>query len=175
MPDRPATAGRTAHTAQPGPRQRAGLLVRRCGAFLRALALRAIRLYQWHLSPRKGFACAYRARTGGASCSHLGYRAIRRFGLRAGLRVLDARLERCRLAASLQRRRTGWPRAQTGDCDCDLPSSVFDACDFASCDDASCDRPRSERKAAKRKDRKPPRLPTSEPREQRGADDVWHG
>ncbi|MBK8338439.1 MAG: membrane protein insertion efficiency factor YidD [Sterolibacteriaceae bacterium] len=170
MRDRQATAGRTAHTAQPGPRPHAGCLVRYCGALLRALALRAIGLYQRHLSPRKGFACAYRARTGGASCSELGFRAIRRFGLRAGLRVLDARLARCRLAASLQRRRTGWPRAQAGDCDCDLPCSPFDACD-----DASCDWPRSERKAARRKDRKPPRLPASEPREQRGSDDVWRG
>lgn len=173
MRDRQATASRMAHGAHPGPRSHAGRLVWRCGALLRALALRAIRLYQRHLSPRKGFACAYRACTGGASCSDLGYRAIRRFGLRGGLRVLDARLERCRLAASLQRRRTGWPRAQAGDCD--LPCSPFDACDFASCGDASCDRPRSERKAARRKDRKPPRLPTSEPREQRGSDDVWRG
>ena len=83
MRDRQATAGRTAHTAQPGPRPHAGCLVRYCGALLRALALRAIGLYQRHLSPRKGFACAYRARTGGASCSELGFRAIRRFGLRA--------------------------------------------------------------------------------------------
>jgi putative component of membrane protein insertase Oxa1/YidC/SpoIIIJ protein YidD len=138
---------------QAGPRAAAGRAIRRGGELLRDLALRTIRLYQRYLSPRKGFACAYRACTGGASCSELGYRAIRRYGLRGGLRVLDARLERCRLAASLQRRRTGWPRAQAGDCDCDLPCSPFDACDFASCDDASCDRPRSKRKAEKRKDR----------------------
>lgn len=126
-----------------------GRAIGRSGELLRDLALHAIRFYQRYLSPRKGFACAYRACTGGASCSELGFRAIRRYGLRGGLRVLDARLERCRLAASLQRRRTTWPRAQAGDCDCDLPCSSFDACDFVSCDDASCDRPRSKRKAKK--------------------------
>jgi putative component of membrane protein insertase Oxa1/YidC/SpoIIIJ protein YidD len=119
------------------------------GELLRDLALRAIRLYQRYLSPRKGFACAYRACTGGASCSELGFRAIRRYGLRGGLRVLDARLERCRQAASQQPRRTAWPRAQAGDCDCDLPCSSFDACDFASCGDGSAGRPRRQRKAKK--------------------------
>lgn len=137
---------------------------------MKTLALQAIRLYQRHLSPRKGFACAYRACTGGASCSELAYRAIRRYGLPGGLRVLDARLARCRLASAVQRRRTAWPRAQAGDCDCDLPCSPLDACDFA-----SCDWPGSERRPDKRKDRKPARLPIAEPRERRASDDVWRG
>lgn len=144
---RQAAAGHLPRIGQAGPRAAAGRAIGRSGELLRDLALRAIRLYQRYLSPRKGFACAYRACTGGASCSELGFRAIRRYGLRGGLRVLDARLERCRQAASLQCRRTAWPRAQAGDCDCDLPCSPFDACDFASCDDASCDRPRRKRKA----------------------------
>jgi putative component of membrane protein insertase Oxa1/YidC/SpoIIIJ protein YidD len=94
-----------------------------------ALALLAIRLYQRHLSPLKGYRCAYRAHTGCASCSHLGYRAIRRFGLWAGLPVLKQRLHRCAVAHA----RFGAPRAlrqQAGVCDlaCDAPLGALD-CD----------------------------------------------
>ena len=56
-------------------------------------ALRAIRAYQRHLSPRKGFCCAHRGATGGDSCSAHGYRVIARCGLRKGLRLLRRRLE----------------------------------------------------------------------------------
>ena len=59
------------------------------------LALWAIRLYQRHLSPRKGFSCAYRIVTGGASCSAHGYRVIQRHGLSLGLPLLRRRLARC--------------------------------------------------------------------------------
>jgi putative component of membrane protein insertase Oxa1/YidC/SpoIIIJ protein YidD len=52
---------------------------------VKTLLLTLIRLYQRHVSPRKGFACAYRVHTGCASCSHLGYRAIRRYGVWQGL------------------------------------------------------------------------------------------
>lgn len=51
----------------------------------RFLALAAIRGYQRWLSPRKGFCCAFRAATGGDSCSRYGCRVIERFGLRCGL------------------------------------------------------------------------------------------
>lgn len=60
-----------------------------------SLALRAIRLYQRHLSPRKGFSCAYRVHKGGASCSAHGYRVIARHGLALGLPLLRRRLRRC--------------------------------------------------------------------------------
>ena len=52
---------------------------------LRCLALCAITFYQRCLSPAKGFSCAYRFHTGCQSCSVLGYRAIRRFGVWRGL------------------------------------------------------------------------------------------
>ena len=45
---------------------------------LRYLALCAIRFYQRHLSPKKGFGCAYRIVYGGCGCSDVGYRLIRR-------------------------------------------------------------------------------------------------
>lgn len=102
---------------------------------MKILLLTLIRLYQRHVSPRKGFACAYRVHTGCASCSHLGYRAIRRYGVWQGLNVLQARLTRCGVAhrRHAAMRHSGdhatnhpakHPRlAQAGFCDvgCDLP------------------------------------------------------
>ncbi|MDQ1813775.1 membrane protein insertion efficiency factor YidD [Massilia sp. CCM 9210] len=54
---------------------------------MKTLALSAIGFYQRHLSPYKGFRCAYCAYTGNASCSALGARAIRRYGVWDGLGV----------------------------------------------------------------------------------------
>ena len=65
---------------------------------MRSAALFAITLYQRYLSPHKGYCCAYRSYTGGASCSVLGFRAIRRFGVWDGLALLRARLARCGVA-----------------------------------------------------------------------------
>lgn len=59
------------------------------------LALWAIRLYQRHLSPYKGFACAWRAAGGRDGCSGYGYRVIARHGLRTGLALLRRQLQRC--------------------------------------------------------------------------------
>ncbi|WP_020651410.1 membrane protein insertion efficiency factor YidD [Massilia niastensis] len=64
-------------------------------SFTARLALRAIRLYQRHLSPRKGFSCAYRAATGADGCSAFGHRAIARNGIALGLPLLRRRLRRC--------------------------------------------------------------------------------
>lgn len=103
---------------------------------VKILLLTLIRLYQRHVSPRKGFVCAYRVHTGCASCSHLGYRAIRRYGIWQGLDVLQARLTRCGVAHRRQaamRHVVHRPAhhlrlAQAGFCDvgCDIP---FDGCD----------------------------------------------
>lgn len=129
---------------------------------MKALALLAIRGYQRWLSPHKGFSCAYRSWCGHASCSTLGLRAIRRFGVWRGLQVLDGRLQQCRLAheaiGTAPRRR---PRSQAGDCDCggcdighcDLPDGrgglckACNVCDF--CDVCDCD--------WRRKDKEPKR------------------
>ncbi|MEW6370144.1 MAG: membrane protein insertion efficiency factor YidD [Pseudomonadota bacterium] len=59
------------------------------------LALSAIRGYQRHLSPHKGYCCAYRCATGRGSCSAHGYRVIGRFGLWTGLALLRRRLRLC--------------------------------------------------------------------------------
>jgi uncharacterized protein len=138
-----------------------------------ALALSAIGGYQRYVSPYKGFCCAYRVHTGHASCSELGKRAIRLYGLRQGLAVLRRRLYLCGVA----HRRYGLTQAvsarplrhQRGDCDvggcdaipdCDLPSgkSIGRVCDWLSCcgDLGSCDWRSSKRKKT---DDKSVRLP----------------
>jgi uncharacterized protein len=100
---------------------------------LKYVALGAIRFYQTVLSPYKGFRCAYAASTGCASCSTLGYRAIRRFGVRKGLSVLSWRFEEC--GTAYRSIKTARPMAlghQRGDCDCG-PCDAFDL-DCCSCD-----------------------------------------
>lgn len=94
---------------------------------MRQLALATIAAYQRYLSPYKGFGCAYRIHTGHASCSVLGYRVIRRYGVIAGIALLRRRTYLCGVAH--RRYSTAYQRphrAQRGDCDlgCDLP------CDF---------------------------------------------
>lgn len=115
-------------------------------------ALAAIRLYRTHVSPRKGFSCAYRNHTGRASCSALGERALRRHGLIGGASVLRLRLACC---GDAYRRAHAPPRAvplgQRGSCDapCDIPcdgselSKVGDVCTCLDC--GSCDRSRKDR------------------------------
>lgn len=111
----------------------------------RALLLAAIRFYRRHVSPRKGFACAYRVHVGGCSCSALGLRAVSRYGAWRGLGVLRLRLQECHVAADelRARRRFGALRGQAGFIDCAVPCdgscvhdcSSGDACDLAGCFD----------------------------------------
>ncbi|WP_413816627.1 membrane protein insertion efficiency factor YidD [Piscinibacter gummiphilus] len=129
---------------------------------MRSAALASIRLYQKLISPYKGFCCAYRVHTGRASCSTLGYRAIRRYGVLGGITLIRSRTHLCGVA---HRRHLSLPRRplhpQQGVCDfgcdlpcdpsCDLPfGKVFSgACDFVSCCDCgSCDWPDRKRKTA---------------------------
>lgn len=109
---------------------------------MRAFPLAAIRFYQRFLSPLKGFRCAYHAHTGRQSCSHLGFRAVRRYGALSGLAVLRQRLYLCGVA----HRRYSPPHcrpplAQRGDCDvgCSLPCDILGNC-------GSCDWPERKRK-----------------------------
>lgn len=139
---------------------------------MQALLLALIRFYKRFISPHKGYGCAYRVYTGHASCSTLGYRAIRRHGAWTGLGLLK---RRCRLCGVAQRRHAPVHRplaAQRGDCDpgcdgdgCDLPScgrpslKSVDCCDFADfleCCDAP-ERRKRERKQRDKKARIPPR------------------
>lgn len=130
---------------------------------MRRVALAAIRFYQRYISPYKGFRCAYRVHTGCASCSVLGYRAIRRHGVVAGLSLLRKRTQRCGVAhremVSTTRRtfRKQYGFCDMGcdlpvDCGCDLPigkgaSSIgefLSCCDCASCDWSNRNRKKSD-------------------------------
>ena len=121
------------------------------GKVMRILALLAIRFYQRYVSPHKGFCCAYCAHTGRASCSALGYRAVRRFGVWHGVRVLDARLAKCGVAA--RRYAHGSLQRQAGFCE---PSCDVGDCDASDCFD--CDWREKSRK--RKKTHVPPRRAT---------------
>jgi putative component of membrane protein insertase Oxa1/YidC/SpoIIIJ protein YidD len=113
--------------------------------FATALALAAIRCYQTVVSPYKGFSCALRVATGGASCSEYGYAVIARFGLSRGLGLLQRRFELC---GHVHRRAHACPpphprlKYQRGFCDapCDLPCDGHGHCVSAdtAADAASC-------------------------------------
>jgi putative component of membrane protein insertase Oxa1/YidC/SpoIIIJ protein YidD len=66
---------------------------------LSPLACWLITGYQRHVSPRKGFRCAYRVLRGRDSCSQFAKRAIDRHGVVTGVRLLNRRFERCRWAS----------------------------------------------------------------------------
>jgi putative component of membrane protein insertase Oxa1/YidC/SpoIIIJ protein YidD len=66
---------------------------------LSPVAIRLIALYQRHVSPRKGFRCAYGVRHGRDSCSRFARRAIERCGVVAGMRLVRRRFARCRTAS----------------------------------------------------------------------------
>jgi putative component of membrane protein insertase Oxa1/YidC/SpoIIIJ protein YidD len=78
---------------------------------LSPLASWLIGLYQRHLSPRKGFRCAYRARhPARSSCSEFGKRAIERLGMLSGVQLLRRRFRRCHVASEAQHGRASPPR-----------------------------------------------------------------
>jgi putative component of membrane protein insertase Oxa1/YidC/SpoIIIJ protein YidD len=122
-------------------------LKREAGFAMKTIALLAIKAYQRYISPRKGFCCAYRAHTGYSSCSTLGYRAIRRYGVLPGIAVLQQRFQRCSAAhqqhlALSHNQHHLRHSSQQGFCDasCDCPS-VDMPCDMPSSDAAQnfCD------------------------------------
>lgn len=128
---------------------------------MRRAVLAAIRVYQRYVSPYKGICCAYREHTGRASCSALGYRAVRRHGVFAGLALIRQRTHRCGVAHRRYRnQRVPMLHAQRGVCDigCDLPcdggcdlaggGGFSKVCDFLSCCDwGGCDWPDRKRKS----------------------------
>ncbi|MFC4427486.1 membrane protein insertion efficiency factor YidD [Deinococcus navajonensis] len=73
------------------------------------LAQSAIRFYQRHLSPHKGFCCAHAALHGGESCSAAVAQIVREDGLGRGRSRIAARFAACRAAHSALR--SGSPMA----------------------------------------------------------------
>lgn len=133
---------------------------------MKQLALWAIRFYQRFISPYKGFVCAYRQHSGHASCSALGYRSIRFYGVWRGIIVLRQRLKRCgEVHQQCQTRRPALLQQQSGFCDvpCDVPCEPMHCddhfsrslCDVCSCCDG-CDWPSGRKKdKATRRSRAP--------------------
>jgi putative component of membrane protein insertase Oxa1/YidC/SpoIIIJ protein YidD len=118
------------------------------------LALRAITLYQRHLSPRKGYSCALHAAGHGRSCSAYGYRAIARGGVLNGLVLLRRRFDACRRVHAAARPAVRYHPGmayQRGSCDpgCDIGSCDIDGSDVADCCGSGCDWPRKKRKRAR--------------------------
>ena len=95
---------------------------------MRHLALWLIRFYQRHISPHKGYACAYRLAYGGSGCSGIGLRLIRRYGVLSGCLLLQKRLAYCRYAhlRLCTATRAKWAHRQQGYCD--------PPCDAGCCD-----------------------------------------
>ena len=120
---------------------------------MRAIAFPAIQFYKRRLSPYKGFCCAYRSHLGRFSCSTLGFRAIRMYGVIKGIAMLRQRLKLCGVVHRRYERRS--PGSQRGSAPCDnpcgdgcLPSCELPNVDcsgisrYASCcDGCSCDWP----------------------------------
>ena len=143
---------------------------------MRILALTAIRAYQRFISPYKGFYCAYKYHTGRRSCSSLGYRAIRRYGVVSGISMLGQRTHLCGVT---HRRYQPFLRyklhTQRGVCDIscdgpdDLPCHASDICDAASClDVGDCDWPNRRKRKAEKYVYIPPKVSRrDEPRHQR--------
>lgn len=67
-------------------------------ALTRRSAAALIAGYQQHLSPRKGFSCAYRALHGGEPCSQYIKRTILEVGLIEAVRASRHRLQACKSA-----------------------------------------------------------------------------
>lgn len=70
-----------------------------CGLMLTWTSLALIDGYQRHISPRKGFCCAYRVRHGGPGCSGFAKRAIAELGLWRALPQIRQRFADCKAAA----------------------------------------------------------------------------
>ena len=85
----------------------------------RSASISLIGAYQRYASPRKGYCCAYRACTGGRSCSSYAKHSISRAGLVGGLILLRRRFKACAIAAA---------SAAESDVPSEVEVSVFGQC-----------------------------------------------
>lgn len=88
-----------------------------------------IGLYQKHLSPRKGYRCAYSLENGGTGCSGAVLRILEENGLWKGWSLIQQRFEECGDAAEKRKKRQRDEKKKGSDC---LPQS---ACDGITCID----------------------------------------
>jgi putative component of membrane protein insertase Oxa1/YidC/SpoIIIJ protein YidD len=109
---------------------------------MKYVLLAAIWLYRRLVSPYKGFSCAWRIATGGASCSAYGRRVIARFGTARGIRLLRRRMRACSARRPVQSptiRLPAHPSLTRQRGSCDIPSCDIPSCDIPSCDTAPWD------------------------------------
>lgn len=71
------------------------------------LCLRAIAFYQYQISPRKGWRCAYARLHGGAGCSGFAREAIAHCGVKEALPLVRARFDDCKKAGQTLRAQHG--------------------------------------------------------------------
>ena len=88
-----------------------------------------IGLYQKHLSPRKGYRCAYSLEHGGTGCSGAVLHILEEKGLWRGWSLIHKRFDECGNAA--ERRKERHKKEKKKDRDC-LPQA---SCDGLSCPD----------------------------------------
>ena len=93
------------------------------------LSLWLIGLYQQHLSPRKGYACAYRVAHGGTGCSGFAKHRIAEVGVLSAMPDIRQRFADCRRAAeenpnSRRNRRARNDRSNS----CDQGMEAADCC-----------------------------------------------
>ena len=62
------------------------------------VAIQALQRYQKHLSPHKGFSCAYSRLHGAESCSEYFRKKVRTYGLSKAIPLFEQRLRDCKLA-----------------------------------------------------------------------------
>jgi putative component of membrane protein insertase Oxa1/YidC/SpoIIIJ protein YidD len=72
---------------------------------LRPLALSGITLYQRHISPIKGFRCAYGSESGARSCSAFGKHVFQRYDVGTATALLRRRFAACKSAYQRLRER----------------------------------------------------------------------
>ena len=121
-----------------------------------------IRAYQRHLSPRKGYRCAYGVLHGAGTCSSIGLGIMEQQGFWTFLHQMPLQFDACRAAAAAlneeteeerqQRKRRLRNEGRKRDCsgfdDCELPCDTYDialcegvggcaesdGCEFGACD-----------------------------------------
>jgi putative component of membrane protein insertase Oxa1/YidC/SpoIIIJ protein YidD len=104
-----------------------------------------IKLYQRHLSPRKGYRCAYSLEHGGTGCSGAVLNILEEKGALRGWSDIKLRFARCTDAADEQKKRKKQREKKkpdsAADCGCDIAEAVGDIASCRSKGGSKCDLP----------------------------------